>query len=104
MFTLEIGGKPVAVIDAEEGDAREIIESEAFREDLQRLRTKGTPLWDGQASLNLRPASEDEMAQFDDSDDALDESDLDEDDAAEEEDDEDGMEVVFLVPMDDDET
>ncbi|KAA2211567.1 hypothetical protein [Teichococcus oryzae] len=102
MFTLEIGGQPIAVIDAEEAEARHIVENEGFRADLQRLQTDGKPLWDGQAPLNLRPATEDEMAAFDDSDDILEGVDPgDEDDAAPEEDDEEEMEVVFLVPLDD---
>jgi hypothetical protein len=102
MFTLEIGGQPIAVIDAEEAEARRIVESEAFQQDLQRLQTDGKPLWDGQAPLNLRPATEEEMTAFDDSDDFLEGVDPgDEDDAAAEEDDDEEMEVVFLVPLDD---
>jgi hypothetical protein len=102
MFTLEISGQPIAILDAEEAEARRIVESEAFQQDLQRLRTDGKPLWDGQSPLNLRLATEKEMTAFDDSDDFLEGVDPgDEDDAAAEADDEEEMEVVFLVPLDD---
>jgi hypothetical protein len=101
MFTLEVGGQPIAVIDAEEVEARRVVESKAFRDDLQRLQTDGKPLWDGQAALKLRPATEAEMTAFDDSDDILEGVDPgDEDDAAPEEEDGEEMEVVFLVPLD----
>jgi hypothetical protein len=101
MFTLEIAGQPIAVIDAEEAEARHIVENEGFREDLQRLQTDGKPLWDGQAPLNLRPATEEEMTAFDDSDDILEGVDPgDEDDVVPEEEDGEEMEVVFLVPLD----
>ncbi|MFC3124368.1 hypothetical protein ACFOD4_04780 [Pseudoroseomonas globiformis] len=106
MLTLMIGGKAVAVIDADEEDGRNIVASEDFRQELKRLRTAGNPVWDGQASLDVRPAHESEIADFDDADDVVDE-DIGEADVAEmledeedEGDDEDGLAVMFLIPLD----
>ncbi|PWC28528.1 hypothetical protein [Teichococcus aestuarii] len=97
MFTLEIAGRPIAVIGADEEEARDIVESEAFQADLRRLLHDATPLWDGQAALTLRPATEEEAADFQ-SDEGEDEE---EDEEDEDEDDEDALEVMFLVPIND---
>jgi hypothetical protein len=91
MFTLEIGGQPMAVINTGEEDARAIIEGEGFLEDLRRLTTSSTPLWDGKAPLNLRAANEEEIAEFEES--------QEEDD----EEDDDTATILFLVPLDEDE-
>ena len=64
MFTLEISGKPVAVTNASEDEARELFESGAFKDDLMTLESEGAPLWDGYASLNIRPATQDETEAF----------------------------------------
>jgi hypothetical protein len=45
MFTLEIGGKPVAITDADEAQARAIFESDEFKQDLTVMTTEGIPLW-----------------------------------------------------------
>lgn len=92
MFTLEIAGRPVAVIGGEEEEARDIVESEAFQDDLRRLLHDAVPLWDGAAELSLRPASEEEIAEF--------EADFAEEED-EDEDDEEALEVMFLVPIND---
>ncbi len=91
MFTVEIAGRPIAVTNADESQARELIESEEFREDLTAIRCEGKPLWDGKAEIMLRKATEDEEDEFEDADD------LDEDETA----DEDEASVVFLVDIDD---
>jgi hypothetical protein len=88
MFTLEIGGNPVAITDADEAQARAIFESDEFKHDLTVLTREGTPLWDGSAPLNVRSASQEEAA-------ALEAPELDVDD---EEDDD--LFVTFLVPID----
>lgn len=93
MFTLEIGGRPMAVMNTGEEDARAIVEGDGFREDLTRLKSANVPLWDGQATLNLRPSTEEEIAEFEES--------QEEDD--EEDDDEDATTILFLVPLDDEE-
>ena len=64
MFTLEIAGKPIAVTDASEDDAREVFESSPFREDLMQIESEGAPLWDGFATLTVRPATRAEIAAF----------------------------------------
>jgi hypothetical protein len=96
MFTLEIDGKPIAVTDAGESQARELFQSQAFRDDLLEMESDGEALWDGKKPLNVRPASEDEIDAFDDT---MDEDEEDEDDTNE--DDEEGINVLFLVPVDD---
>ena len=64
MFTLEIAGKPIAVTDASEDDARDVLESETFKQDLMQLESDGAPLWDGFASLSVRQATRAEIAAF----------------------------------------
>ena len=97
MFTIEIGGKPVAVVDAIESDARELLEQSEFRDDLTSLTSGGKPLWDGKAALTMRPATPEEVDEFEDS--AFDDEDEDEEEL--EEDDEEASTVYFLVPLDD---
>ena len=94
MFTLEIGSRPVAITDAEEVQARDIFESDEFKQDLTVMTSEGTPLWDGRTPLNVRPASQEEVAAFEAPD-----FDVDDDD---EEEDGDGAFVTFLVPIDHD--
>lgn len=103
MFTLEIAGRPIAVIGAEEEDARDIVESEAFQADLRRLLHDAMPLWDGKAPLTLRPANEEEVAEFQAEEDEGDEEEDGDDDGEEEDEDEDedALEVLFLVPIND---
>jgi hypothetical protein len=64
MFTVEIGGKPIAVTDADEPAARGLFEGQHFRHDMQRWLSDGKPIWDGRAPFNVRPASRDEEARF----------------------------------------
>lgn len=95
MFTLEIAGKPIAVTNADEEQAQELFMSEDFKSDLLSLRSGDRPLWDGSAALTIRPASEEEMDAVDE---ALEDEDEDEDEDAE--DDDLGIDVVFLVEID----
>lgn len=64
MFTLEIAGKAIAITDASENEARELFESEAFKDDLMKVESDGAPIWDGFASLTVRPATRAEIAAF----------------------------------------
>ena len=89
MFTLEIAGLSVAITDADQAQAQQLFESQNFKDDLRTLESDGRPLWDGSAPFTIRPASEDEIEAFDDA--------LSEDDEA----DEDGINVLFLAPVDD---
>jgi hypothetical protein len=95
MFTLEIADRPVAVTDADEAQARDIFESDEFKQDLTVMTSQGTPLWDGQSPLNVRIASQEEIAAFQIPD-------LGTDDGLDDEEDEDGLFVTFLVPIDHD--
>jgi hypothetical protein len=81
MFTLTISDKPVAITNAAEDEARELFLSEDFREDLKILESEGAPLWDGFATLNIRPASSEEVTEFEEAD-MDDESGADDDDGA----------------------
>jgi hypothetical protein len=92
MFTLTISDKPVAITNADEEEARELLMSEDFKEDLKVLESEGAPLWDGVASLNVRPATDEEKAEFEDAD-----FDEEEDDDDEEE----GPYIMFLVDVTD---
>ena len=104
MFTLEISGKAVAVIYADEENARELIDDEDFQADLRTLESGGKRIWNGTDALKVRPASPAEAEAADDGADADDDPDNDNEDAIGEEDDEDEAElvVVFIIPLDDD--
>jgi len=91
MFTIEIAGWAIAVTNADEEQARELIESEEFREDLTLMHSDGKPIWDGKAALALRKATEYEVEEFDDADDLDDDEMEDNGDPA----------VVFLIDIDD---
>lgn len=92
MFTLTISDKPVAITNANEEEARELLMSEEFKDDLKALESEGAPLWDGFASLNVRPATEEEKAEFEGAD-------FDEDEEDDEE--EEGPYIMFLVDVTD---
>ena len=64
MFTLEIRGKAVAMIQADQTEAREFFEEQTFKDDMRRWLSDGKPIWDGQAEFNVRPSSEEEIAHF----------------------------------------
>ena len=95
MFTLEIAGTAIVVTNAAETEARELLDSEDFKEDLKSLTADGRPLWDGTAPLTIRPASEDEIDAFDE---ALNDDSYEDEDPTD--DDDDAIEVVFLVEVD----
>jgi hypothetical protein len=92
MFTVEIGGRAIAVTNADEDQARELIDSEEFREDLTIIHSEGKPIWDGKSKLEIRTATKDEEEEFESADDLDDEDDSDDEPS-----------VVFLVDIDDDE-
>jgi hypothetical protein len=103
MYTLEINGTALVVTNADEPEARALLESEDFKSDLKTLTAEGRPLWDGSAPLNIRKASESEVEAFEE---ALNDEDYeDEEDEDEEQEEEDGQEdepidIVFLVEID----
>lgn len=92
MFTLTISDKPVAITNASEEEARELLMSEEFKDDLKVLESEGAPLWDGIASLNVRAATEEEKGEFEGAD-------FDEDE--EDDDEEEGPYIMFLVDVTD---
>ncbi|MBB4041972.1 hypothetical protein GGR34_003656 [Microvirga flocculans] len=91
MFTLTISDKAIAITNANEAEAREILMSDEFKEDLQVLESEGAPLWDGFASLSVRPATEEEKAEFE----------LADFDDEEDDDEEEGPYIMFLVDVTD---
>jgi hypothetical protein len=97
MYTLDIAGKPVAITDADEAQARELFNSEAFKEDIAAMESDGKPLWDGKTPLVVRPSSKEETDNFEQ---ALDDGDDDEEEGDALDEDEVGINVLFLVPVD----
>ncbi len=102
MFTLEIDGVAVAVINGDEATARDLFTCDGFKDDIRTMTSEGTPLWNGTSALTVRAATEDETEIFED---ALADDDGEGDFAddprhadAEEEDDE--ADIVFLVDID----
>lgn len=95
MFTLEIAGLAVAVTDADEAQARDIFESEDFLDDIRGFTTEGKPVWDGEAAMTVRPATDEEIDAFSEIDDLE-----DEDDEPDDEFDEDGASIMFLIDVD----
>lgn len=118
MFTLEIAGRPVAVTDAPESEAREIFASMAFRDDLKAFTSEGRAVWDGSAEFTVRPSTADETDEFESA--LMDEEDLDfeededdealaaaaaeeeglDDEADDEEDEDEGPQIMFLIDID----
>ena len=116
MFTLEIDGVAIAVINGSEEVARDLFTCDGFKDDIQAMKSDGKVLWNGTSPLRIRPATEEETEIFED---ALAEDDSEEDEPFEpdarhaeaasnddaEEDDEDGeddADIVFLVDIDED--
>ncbi|WP_375464443.1 hypothetical protein [uncultured Methylobacterium sp.] len=110
MFTLEIDGTAVAVINGDEATARDLFTCDGFKEDIQAMTSEGRPLWNGTSELKIRAASADEIEVFEE---ALAEDDGEgdfEDDprhaaandatATEGGDDEDEADIVFLLDID----
>jgi hypothetical protein len=64
MFTLEINGKPIAITDGDERQAHRVFDGETFKHDMQRWLTDHGPVWDGKAAFHVRPATKEEIGQF----------------------------------------
>ena len=105
MFTLEIDGKAVAVINGDEETARDLFTCDGFKADIQAMTSNGTPLWNGTSELKVRAASEDEIEIFEDAlaeDDGSGDFEPDPHHAgADTGADEDEADIVFLVDIDD---
>ncbi|WP_336487324.1 hypothetical protein [Methylobacterium nigriterrae] len=106
MFTLEIDGIAVAVINGTEEVARDLFTCDGFKEDIQAMTSDGRPLWNGTSELKVRPASEDEVEIFEDAlaeDDSEGDFESDPRHADSAGDDEDEADIVFLLDIDEDE-
>ncbi|MFD0935251.1 hypothetical protein [Methylobacterium trifolii] len=109
MFTLEIEGTAVAVINGDEATARDLFTCDGFKEDIQAMTSEGRPLWNGTSELKIRAATEEEIEIFEDAlaeDDG--EGDFEDDprhsegtDSKDEDgDEEDEADIVFLLDID----
>ena len=61
MFTLEIDGTAVAVINSDEATAKDLFTCDGFKDDIRTMTSAGKVLWDGTSPLTVRAASEDEI-------------------------------------------
>ena len=96
MFTLEIGGRPVAMTDASEERVHELFKGQMFKAHLGQLVSQGQRLWAGIAPLVVRSSSEDELVRFKRVQAAADEE-QDDDEELE------AFSVVYLVEAEEDE-
>ena len=91
VFTIEIGRTPTVTFEAKSlREASEICNAPWLGEDLASAHSNGAPLWDGKAPLRARMGYSDEIATFDD--------------ASRDAQPSDGMLMVYLVELDDDDT
>ncbi len=86
--TVDVDGQPTVAFEARNSkEASQLLKEHWFLEDLQELKTNGSPLWDGKAPLRSRVASEEEIEKYE----AM---------AAEAVDDTGDIVLAFLVPLD----
>jgi|SRR4051812_189538 hypothetical protein len=86
-----IGGKPTVAFETRGlREASEICNAPWLGEDFASAHSNGAPLWDGTASLRARMGYEDEIATFSE--------------ASKDAQPSDGMLLVYLVELDDDDT
>jgi hypothetical protein len=86
MITIEVSGRPIAVTDATAEQARALFADADFRLGLLVIASGAEPIWDESQPVTIRPAVDEEVAAFDAS--------------LEDQEDEDGINVLFLVPLD----
>jgi hypothetical protein len=91
VFTIEIGGTPTVTFEAKSlREANDICNALWLREDFASAHSNGAPLWDGNSPMRARIGYEAEIATFSEaSKDAVPS---------------DGMLLVYLVELDDNET
>jgi len=64
-FTLDVGDKAILAFEARSlREARELCHEQWLREDIARLSSNDTPIWDGSARLRTRYATEPEIARY----------------------------------------
>ena len=66
MFTLEIDGVAIAVINGSEEVARDLFTCDGFKDDIQAMKSDGKVLWNGTSPLKIRAATEEETEIFED--------------------------------------
>jgi hypothetical protein len=65
VFTLDVGGKAILTFEAKNlREAWEICHEHWLHDDLARLSSNATPLWNGKAALRSRYATEAETAHY----------------------------------------
>lgn len=65
VYVLEILEKPTLAFEATSyHEARSLTKEEWLREELARLRSNGSPIWDGETKLTVRRAEEGEKQLF----------------------------------------
>lgn len=104
MFTLEIDGTAIAVINGDEATARDLFTCDGFKEDIRTMTIDGRPIWNGTSALTVRKSTEDEIEEFEDAlaaDDGEGDFEPDEQHAAEGDGSDDEADIVFLVDIDD---
>ena len=57
MFTLEIGGRPIAMTKGNEGEARAAFAADEFKSGLPTKSADGVPLWNGADPFRVREAT-----------------------------------------------
>jgi hypothetical protein len=91
VFTIEIGGTPTVTFEAKSlREANEICNAPWLRGDFTSTHSNGVPLWDGKAPLRARMGYEGEIATFGD--------------VSKDAQPSDGMLMVYLVELDDNDT
>jgi hypothetical protein len=91
VFTIEIDGTPTVTFEAKSlREASEICNAPWLREDFASAHSNGAPLWDGKAELRVRMGYENEIATFCD--------------ACKDARPSDGLLLVYLVELDDNDT
>jgi hypothetical protein len=63
VYVAEINGRGIAAVAANEiADAEAFVKTPAIKMELMVLENEGAPLWDGDASISIRPALSEEQA------------------------------------------
>jgi hypothetical protein len=65
IYTILADDKPVAALEANRTEARELCKERWFLEELSGLKVNGEPIYKPETRLRARPATEDEWAIYD---------------------------------------
>jgi hypothetical protein len=86
MVTIEVAGRAIAVTDASAEQARQLFDDEEFCLGLLTIASSDELLWDKGRPFTIRPSADAEVEAFETS--------------LEDRSDDDGINVLFLVPLD----